>query len=209
MALPEAQRQPQKTSFSGTPGPFYHDVHRYFVMGRRFALALVFVACACLSAGAQTLQVAPLPRDGQILVSFKLAQDLNDDIRATIHSGLLVSFIYKVDLRRGSSVWFDRTISSAEVRATVKYDNLTRRYHMTRMVDGRMEKADTTDNEAVAWAWLTGQFDRLPLFRSVALESNGEYYVRVRAHTAPRNASFVWPWQGDDVVGLMKFTLIR
>jgi hypothetical protein len=31
----------------------------------------------------------------------------------------------------------------------------------------------------------------------------------VRAHTAPRNAPFVWPWQGDDVVGLMKFTFIR
>jgi hypothetical protein len=95
------------------------------------------------------------------------------------------------------------------VRATVKYDNLTRRYQMTRTVDGRMERADTTDNEAVAWSWLTAQFDRLPLFRSLALESNSEYYVRVRAHTAPRNASFVWPWQGDDVVGLMKFTLIR
>lgn len=189
-------------------GPFYHGLPD-IVMVNRFVLALVLVACASVSAGAQTLQVAPLPRDGQVLVSFKLAQELNDDIRTTIHSGLLVSFIYKIDLRRGSSVWFDRTISSAEVRATVKYDNLTRRYHMTRMVDGRMEKADTTDNEAVAWAWLTAQFDRLPLFRSIALETNSEYYVRVRAHTAPRNASFVWPWQGDDVVGLMKFTLIR
>jgi hypothetical protein len=178
-------------------------------MIRRFLLAVVLVGCAAVGVAAQTLQVAPLPRDGQVLVSFKLAQELNDDIRATIHSGLLVSFIYKVDLRRGSSVWFDRTISTAEVRATVKYENLTRRYHMTRTVDGRMERADTTDNEAVAWAWLTAQFDRLPLFRSVSLETNSEYYVRVRAHTAPRNASFVWPWQGDDVVGLMKFTLIR
>ena len=76
-------------------------------------------------------------------------------------------------------------------------------------IDGRMDRADTTDNEAVAWAWLTSQFDRLPLFRSVSLEANSEYYVRVRAHTAPRNAPFVWPWQGDDVVGLMKFTFIR
>lgn len=178
-------------------------------MVRRIATALLLLVCASGLAHAQTLQVAPLPRDGQILVSFKLAQDLNDDIRAAIHSGLVVSFIYKVDLRRGSSVWFDRTIASAEVRATVKYDNLTRRYQMTRTVDGRMERADTTDNETVAWNWLTAQFDRLPLFRSLALESNSEYYVRVRAHTAPRNASFVWPWQGDDVVGLMKFTLIR
>jgi hypothetical protein len=157
----------------------------------------------------QTLQVAPLPRDGQVLVTFRLNQELTEDIRAKIHSGMLVSFIYKVDLRRASSVWFDRTLASAVVKATVRYDNLTRRYTLSRALDGRMNEADYTDSEQVAWAWLTSQFERLPLFSSVSLESNAEYYVRVRAHAAPRNASFVWPWQGDDVVGFMKFTLIR
>jgi hypothetical protein len=157
----------------------------------------------------QTLQVAPLPRDGKVLVSFRLNQELTDDIRTKIHSGMLVSFIYKVDLRRQSSVWFDRTLASAVVKATVRYDNLTRRYHISRAIDGRMGAAETTDSEEVAWAWLTSEFERLPLFSSVRLESNAEYYVRVSAHAAPRNASFVWPWQGDDVVGFMKFTLIR
>ena len=157
----------------------------------------------------QSLHVAPLPRDGQVLVTFKLNQQLTDDIRAKIHSGMLVSFIYKVDLRRGSSVWFDRTLASSVVKATVRYDNLRRRYSMARYVDGSMDDAETTDREEVAWAWLTSDFERLPLFSTVKLESNAEYYVQVRAHAAPRNASFVWPWQGDDVVGFMKFTLIR
>lgn len=178
-------------------------------MIRRLITAFVMLALAVAMPAAQTLQVAPLPREGQVLVSFKLAQELTDDIRAAIHSGMVVSFVYKVDLRRSSTVWFDRTISSAEVRATVKYDNLTRRYSMVRYIDGRIDRPETTDSEEVAWKWLTAQFDRLPLFRSVSLERNGEYYVRVSAHTAPRNASFVWPWQGDDVVGLTKFTWIR
>jgi hypothetical protein len=56
----------------------------------------------------QTLQVAPLPRDGQVLVTFKLNQELTDDIRTKIHSGMLVSFIYKLDLRRASAIWLDR-----------------------------------------------------------------------------------------------------
>ncbi|CAN5666574.1 hypothetical protein BH24ACI5_BH24ACI5_17170 [soil metagenome] len=157
----------------------------------------------------QTLQVAPLPRDGQVLVSFELRQELTDDVRTTIRSGMAVSFIYKVDLRRSSAIWFDRTLASAVVKATVRYDNLTRRYLLTRTVDGRMERPDTTDSEELAWKWLTDQFDRLPLFSSVTLESNGEYYVRVSAHAAPRNAAFVWPWRGDDVVAFTKFTLIR
>jgi len=172
-------------------------------------LVALFLSSFLALAADQTLQVAPLPRDGQVLVSFKLTHELTDDIRAKIHSGMLVSFIYKVDLRRSSAVWFDRTLVSAVVKATVRYDNLTRRYHLMRFVDGRVERPETTDSEEVAWAWLTSRFERLPLFSSVTLESNGEYYLRVRAHAAPRNASFVWPWQGDDVVGFMKFTLIR
>lgn len=177
----------------------------------RAIAAILLVLAAATSAAAQSLQVAPLPRDGQILVSFKLEQELNDEIRTAIQSGMTVSFVYKVDLRRGSSVWFDRTLASAEIKATVRYDNLTRRYDLRRYVDGRMALggAITTDSEEVAWKWLTEEFEKMPLFRSLSLENNAEYYVRVRAHTAPRNAGFVWPWQGDDFVGLMKFTLIR
>ena len=182
-------------------------------------VALAFVLLVAFSAfpaqilhaapDGQSLQVAPLPREGEVLISFKMGEALTDDIRAAIHSGLTVSFIYKVDLKRASAVWVDRTVASAVVTATVRYDNLARRYHMTRMLDGRTERADTTDREETAWAWLTTGFDRLSLFSRVALELNSEYYVRVRAHTTPRNASFLWPWEGDDVVGLAKFTFIR
>lgn len=172
--------------------------------------ALVFSAFVLLPISAdQQLQVAPLPRDGQVLVSFELQQELTEDVRTTIRSGMAVSFVYRVDLRRSSAIWFDRTLSSTVLKATVRYDNLTRRYLLTRTLDGRMDRSDTTDSEEVAWKWLTDQFDRLPLFSSVTLESNGEYYVRVSAHAAPRNAAFVWPWRGDDVVAFTKFTLIR
>jgi hypothetical protein len=170
---------------------------------------LLFTAVTLAGQSDPTLQVAPLERDGQILVSFKLAQEPTEEIRTAIHSGLTISLVYKIDLRRGSAAWFDRTIASAVVTATVRYDNLTRRYSVSRMIDGRTDRADFMDKEEAAWAWLTSQFEKLPLFRSVSLENNAEYYVRVRAHTTPRNMSFVWPWQTDDVVGLAKFTLVR
>ena len=157
----------------------------------------------------QILQVAPLARDGDVLVSFKLAQEPTDEIRSAIHSGLTVSLVYKIDLRRSSAGWLDRTIASTVVTATVRFDNLTRKYAVTRMVEGRIDRAELMDREDLVWAWLTNQFDKMPLFRSVALEVNGEYYVRVRAHSTPRNMAFVWPWQADDVVGLAKFTSMR
>jgi hypothetical protein len=172
---------------------------------------LLFLAALGLPAlaDAQTLKVAPLSRDGQVLVSFELGQELTDEIREAIHSGLTYSFVYRVELRRGAAIWFDRTLASAVVTATVKYDNLTRRYYVSRLIDGRTDWMDKTDREDEAWDWLTKGFDRMALFTRVSLQANAEYYLRVRAYSTPRNAAFPLPWRGDDVVGMVKFTFIR
>jgi hypothetical protein len=124
-----------------------------------------------------------------------------------MHSGLRITFIYDIELKRSTALWVDRTIATATVSATVEYDILTRRYLATRSEDGRMGKAETIEREDVARAWLT-EFDKIPIFSSAPLEPNSEYYVRVRAHTTPRNASFVWPWEGG-IAGLAKFTFLR
>ena len=180
------------------------------MFSRALLLALTLFAPAQGIAGdGQNLQVVPLPRDGEVLVSFKLEEALTDEIRAAIHSGLTIKFNYKVLLRRSSAVWLDRTIASAMVTATVRYDTLTRVYHWSRAVDGRIEFADTTNKEDVAWSALTRDFARLSLFRGTALEPNAEYYVRVTANASPRSSGFVWPWQGDDAMGFAKFTFIK
>lgn len=180
-------------------------------MPRRVAIvAVALLALTAFSATTpQKLQVIPLSRDGEVLVSFNLGEALSEDVRAAIQSGLTVRFVYTVDLRRSAAVWFDRTIASAVVTASVRYDTLTRRYHMARSVDGRMDWADTTDDEDAAWSALTHDFVRMSLFHGIQLEPNAEYYVRVRAHTTPRNSSFIWPWEGDDVMGSAKFTFLR
>jgi hypothetical protein len=157
----------------------------------------------------QNLQVVPLPRDGEVLVSFKLEEALTDEVRAAIHSGLTIKFVYKVALRRSSAAWLDRTIAEAVVTASVRYDTLTRVYHYSRAVDGRIEFADRTSKEDVAWSVLTRDFARMSLFRGTALEPNAEYYVRVTANATPHSRGFVWPWQGDDAMGFGKFTFIK
>jgi hypothetical protein len=179
-------------------------------MAVRYALlALLLSVAAAPVPATQNLQVVPIIHDGNVLVSFKLEEALTEDIRAAIHSGMAVKLVYTIDLRRTASAWFDRTIASAVVTASVKYDTLTRRYQISRAVDGRIEWADSTDREDAAWAALTSDFARLSLFRGVPLEQNAEYYVRVRAHSTPRNAAFIWPWQADEAVGLAKFTFLR
>ena len=178
------------------------------MLRRAAAIAIIALVLAAPLRAGQKLQVAPLPRDGHVLVSFKLAEAFTEELQAAVHSGMTVSFVYKVDLMRSSAIWLDRTIASAVVTATVRFDNLTRRYHVTRMLDGRIERADTTEREEAVRDWLTDDFEKLPLFQNVTLETNGEYYIRVRAHTTPRDASFLWPWNAHDVMAFAKFTFI-
>jgi hypothetical protein len=178
-------------------------------MKRALICGIVLLAVQALVHAAQAIQVTPLVRDGRVFVSFQLSDAFdNEDIRAAVHSGLPITFIYDVELRRGAAVWLDRTLESSTVSAGVRYDNLARRYHVTLSADGRLEASRTLEREDRVREWLT-RFDRLDLFHRARLEPNAEYYVRVRARTMPRNASFVWPWQGTDVAGLAKFTFLR
>ena len=177
----------------------------------RLTSVLLFVAALVLPAArasAQTIQVTPLTRADRVLVTFRLSDVFNEDVRSAIHSGMTITFIYDVELRRGASLWIDRTMASSTVSAGVRYDTLTRRYHVTRRWDGRMERVEVLEREEDVRDWLTS-FDKLSLFSNAALEPNAEYYLRVRARTTPRNAAFVWPWNNSDVAGLAKFTFLR
>jgi hypothetical protein len=172
------------------------------------ALALgAFVLVGAAQASAQTIQVTPLTREDHVLVTFRLTDAFTEEVRAAIHSGLPITFVYDVQLKRGVSLWLDRTIDSATVTATVRYDPLTRRYLLTRREDGRIDRTQTVEREEAVHQWLT-EFERLPLFSASSLEANAEYYLRVRAHTTPRNTAFVWPW-GSDIAGLAKFTFLK
>lgn len=169
--------------------------------------AIVLLVMTARPASAQTLQVTPLAKDGRILVTLRMTDVFTSEVRDAMQSGLRITFVYDIELKRSTALWVDRTLATARVTATIEYDILTQRYLATRLEDGHMEKVDTFDREDDARAWLT-EFDKLPLFNSGPLEGNSEYYLRVRARTTPRNASFVWPWEGG-IAGLAKFTFLR
>jgi hypothetical protein len=167
-------------------------------------LALVLSAVTLLSADG--IRIIPLVRDGTVLISFSMADGFTDDVRAAIRSGLRTTFTYTVDLRAEVPAWVDRTIASAVVSTAVQYDNLTRRHTVVRTLDGRVEQAEVTESDTEVRQLVT-TVDRLALFKSVRLEPNREYYVRVRAEVRPRNGAFLWPW-GSASSAQAKFTFI-
>jgi len=178
---------------------------------RRVALLAAFVTlAAAASAFAQTgesLHIVPLVRDDRVLVSFDLRDGFTDDVRAAIKSGLKTTFTYDVELRLDVPGWVDRTIGSAVVGITVEYDNLTRRYAVSRVIDGKVDESKVTEDERTVRDYLTSAV-RLPLFKTWQLEANREYYVRVRATARPSNGSILWPF-GSGTSAQTKFTFLR
>lgn len=184
-------------------GVFAHPGGRWLA-----AITLVLAASPVLLAQAQGLRVVPLVRDNQVLVTFELRDAFTQELKAAIHSGLKTSFTYTVDLRLDAPGWLDRTIATATVTNTVKYNNLLRAYALEQLLDGRIEKAANVEqDEDFVRSWLT-LIERKALFRTSDLQPNRDYYVRVSATARPSNGSMLWPF-GSGTSAQTKFTFIR
>jgi hypothetical protein len=179
---------------------------------RSFVTLLAFVLVLAVRAFAQTqasegLRVVPLVRDDQVLVSFTLNDGFTDEVRAAIQSGLKTTFTYAAELRLDVPGWVDRTMATSTATSSVEFDNLTRRYALTRSIDGKVVDTRTAEDERAVRLWLT-VLQRLPLFRTSALEANREYYVTVRATARPSNGSILWPFSSG-TSAQAKFTFIK
>jgi hypothetical protein len=168
---------------------------------------LALASLTATLAAAEGLRIVPLVRDDRVLVTFELADGFTDEVKAAIRSGLKTTFTYTVDLRLEVPAWVDRTIATTVVANSVEYDNLTRLHNVVRVLDGKVEHTQITDNEAIVQQLMTS-FQRLPLFRTSVLEPNREYYVRISATARPSNGAFLWPW-GSGTSGQAKFTFVR
>jgi hypothetical protein len=162
---------------------------------------------AVTAADSRGLVVTPIAREGQVLVSFALTDGVTPEVRDAIHSGLATTYSYDIAVSRGTAGWFDRTLASVTVSASVRFDNLTRRYQLSRSMDGRVEDARPTEDQELVTRWLT-RFDQVPVVATTALEMNGEYSVRVRLQSRPHNIWFFWPWDRGAALGNAKFTFI-
>lgn len=187
-------------------------------MRRRIAGALQAAVVAGLSvltlglgpedAEEQHIRVSPKAREDVVVVSFSIDSALTAPVERAIESGLPTTFTYDVELRRPFPFWFDKLIASARIAVTVRYDTLTRRYHVALLQDGRVAEARSTGRAEDVRQWVS-VFHELPLFTTRELRHNTQYHVRVRGRTSPRNTwSFFWPWTRPSANGSASFTFL-
>ena len=168
-----------------------------------FTLATLASAAAAHAQG--TLRIVPLVREDQVLVSIDLDNGYSDEVREVIGGGVKTTFTYEVTLKMIVPAWVDRTIATAVVTTSDRYDTLTRVHNLSRTVDGRVVEAMVTDNESVAKKWLTS-LSGLVLCRTSRLDQHREYYVRISAGVRPPGATLLG-W-ANGVTNLAKFTFV-
>ena len=177
--------------------------------GRRAAVTVAWLLLgATVAAGASDIRVTPVVADGHVFASFSAPAAFTDDAQAVLQSGLLLTFTFTIDLRRPSGFWWDRTLGSASVGATCKFDNLTGTYLVSKIQEGHVTWSNRTMDGAEARGWMTA-FDRVAVAASDALEANVDYYIHVRLRATPRRTFSLWPWSADDGDGRAVFTNVR
>jgi len=171
------------------------------------AFAVIVSALTAVAVRAdENLQIKPvLIHDNHVVVSYVLEDAYNAAVKDAISSGLKTTFSYDLELRTKVPAWIDRVIATVNVTVTDEYDNLTRRHHLTRAIDGRIEDDTITEDDAVVKTWLTTG-TRVPLCDTRQVDSTRDYYVRITAKTRPATSSFLG--LPRTVTNQVKFTFI-
>jgi hypothetical protein len=165
----------------------------------------ILIAVAVGHAATASLRIVPIVRDEAVIVSVELSDGYTDEVRQAIASGLRTTFTYDLELKMDVPVWADRTVATATVTMSDHYDTLTRVHNLERRVDGRLEQAQATNDEAQVKQWLTA-LSRVPLCKTSKLDPHHEYYVRISASVRPPGASLLG-W-ATAVTNQAKFTFI-
>ena len=172
-------------------------------------LAAVLVANGTVLARTDGIRVTPIIADGRVAASFVATPGFGDDAQAVVQSGLLLTMTFTIDLKRPSNVWWDHTVSTAVVAASVKLDTLTGVYQVSKSQDGQVTWSERTEDLGHVREWMT-TFDKVPLAPGDRLEPNADYYVQVRLRSSPRRTFSLWPFFGsDEGVGRADFTFLR
>ena len=166
---------------------------------------VAFLSASATVRATESLRIVPIVYNDSVIVTLELEDAYGDDIRDAISSGLRTTFTYNISLRMHAPVWVDRTIATAVVSNIDEYDNLTRRHHLSRTVDGRLDDSVVTEDEAVARRWLT-TLNRLPVCATSKLDPSRDYYVSISAEVRPQRGSLLG-WVSA-VTGSVRFTFI-
>lgn len=154
---------------------------------------LVLPLAASAAAEAVIEDLVPVIRDDAVYVSFRTDGAFIEEVERAIETGLPVRFRFNVELKRVRGLWLDQSVAKRTVQTTVSYDNLTKRYSLTREIDGEIDATEVLSDVEAMRRFMT-TFEAMRLFDVVLMKPNDEYYLQVNGVIRDRNLLLFVPW---------------
>jgi hypothetical protein len=150
-------------------------------MPPRFAPALLLLLLRAASLDATELRdLVPTVADGQVLVSFVLADAFDAAVLERIDSGLPTSFVYRVELVRDRKRWWDDQVAEATLEVVAMYNAVAQEYLVNFKRDGKLVESRLARSKLELEAAMT-RFERVPLFALADVRASGDSRLRLRA----------------------------
>jgi hypothetical protein len=143
---------------------------------------LCFVVCLCLPlpAGAKNAAITNFiitNTQENVIIYCRVVNCFTQKMEDAILAGIPTTFTFYVELRRERDYWFDREISSVEIRHTIKYDTVKKIFYVARSNGGK-EPEQFTDFATAKRAM--SDLNGVTVASMKELEKGRRYYVTVK-----------------------------
>jgi len=139
----------------------------------------LFLSSAALATSPTMVNVGVAALEDQVVLNARLIDGFTDDILEAIKTGVPMTYIFHIELRRDISLWNDSLISSNTVTHTIRYDSLKKIYFFTEKGNDLLHKIMTRDE--IRFRQMMLSLENVPLGPLYRLNPNEKYYVQVKA----------------------------
>lgn len=126
----------------------------------------------------------------QVLVSFRLEDAFDEDLRRRLDSGLATGIVYDFALVRKRPLWFNKTVARGKLQVSAMYNAVSREYLVNYKHDGALIDSRVVREADELYAAMS-RFERLAVLSLAGRK--GELTVKVRAELGTGSLLFFIP----------------
>lgn len=115
-----------------------------------------------------------------VIVYLSLKDCFTPEMEKAVFAGITTTFIFTIELYLHRGVWFDKKISSVEIRHSMKYDNIKRTLFVSYSHRGARGEPEQFTDFTKAQRAMT-DLNGVPVAELADLDRSRRYYVRIRA----------------------------
>jgi len=139
----------------------------------------LFLSGTALASSPTLVNVGVSAEGNQITMSAQMTDGFPEEVLEAVESGVPMTYIFHVELRKNSSLWVDSLVSENIIEHTVHYDSLKKVYRFTEKGKNIRRKLMTRKRDR--YQQMMASLASVPIAPIYKLNPDDKYYIRVKA----------------------------